>query len=104
TCIDITELLFASHIIPWSKNEQERLNPENGICLSALYDKAFDKGLITINTKHEVILSNQLKKHINKEYFKTHFATIENIKINSPDRFLPNKIFLEYHRDEIFLK
>lgn len=31
------------------ENEQERLNPENGICLSALYDKAFDKGLIGIN-------------------------------------------------------
>lgn len=104
TGIDIPELLFASHIIPWSKNEQERLNPENGICLSALYDKAFDKGLIGINEKHEVILSNQLKKYNNKDYFKSHFASIENIKINLPDRFLPNKIFLEYHRDEIFLK
>ncbi len=104
TGIDIPELLFASHIIPWSKNEQERLNPENGICLSALYDKAFDKGLIGINEKHEVILSNQLKKYNNKDYFKSHFASIENVKINLPDRFLPNKIFLEYHRDEIFLK
>lgn len=42
TGIDIPELLLASHIVPWSKNENERLNPENGICLSALYDKAFD--------------------------------------------------------------
>ena len=46
TGIDISELLVACHIIPWSENEQERLNPENGICLSSLYDKAFDKGLI----------------------------------------------------------
>lgn len=36
TGIDLPELLFASHIIPWAKNEVERLNPENGICLSAL--------------------------------------------------------------------
>ena len=35
TGIDISDLLFASHIIPWSRNEKERLNPENGICLSA---------------------------------------------------------------------
>ena len=42
TGIDIPDLLVASHIIPWSKNEKERLNPENGICFSALYDKAFD--------------------------------------------------------------
>lgn len=40
--IDIPELLVASHIIPWSENPKERLNPENGICLSSLYDKAFD--------------------------------------------------------------
>jgi putative restriction endonuclease len=30
TGIDIPELL-ASHIVPWSINENERLNPENGI-------------------------------------------------------------------------
>ena len=36
------KLLVASHIIPWSENKEERLNPTNGICLSSLYDKAFD--------------------------------------------------------------
>ena len=35
TGIDIPDLLLASHIFPWSKNEEERLNPENGICLIA---------------------------------------------------------------------
>ena len=49
TGIDLPELLLASHIMPWSKNEEHRLNPENGICLSALYDKAYDKGIIGIN-------------------------------------------------------
>lgn len=102
TGIDIPELLFASHIIPWSKNEQERLNPENGICLSALYDKAFDKGLIGINESHIIIISNDLKRNENKEYFKVHFSPIENTKIQSPERFLPNKTFLEYHMDEVF--
>lgn len=47
TGLDIQSLLVASHIIPWADNEAERLNPENGICLSPLYDKAFDEGLIT---------------------------------------------------------
>ncbi len=102
TGIDIPELLFASHIIPWSKNEQERLNPENGICLSALYDKAFDKGLIGINESHVIVISNDLKRNENKEYYKMHFSPIENTKIQSPERFLPNKTFLEYHMDEVF--
>lgn len=48
TGITVPELLVASHIVPWAENEQERLNPENGICLSSLYDKAFDQGLISI--------------------------------------------------------
>ena len=62
--INIPDLLLASHIIPWSKNEKERLNPENGICLSALYDKAFDKGLISLSFQHEVIISEELKQKL----------------------------------------
>lgn len=49
TRINDTILLIASHIIPWADREDTRLNPENGICLSPLYDKAFDQGLISIN-------------------------------------------------------
>jgi putative restriction endonuclease len=51
TGINVEPLLLASHIIPWrdESHKKERLNPCNGICLSALYDKAFDKGLITIS-------------------------------------------------------
>ncbi len=47
TGISIKPLLIASHIKPWSEGKKQRLNPANDICLSALYDKAFDKGLIT---------------------------------------------------------
>ena len=59
--IDIPELLNASHIIPWSKNTKERLNPANGICLSKLYDAAFDKGLIGIKKDYSIILSKRIK-------------------------------------------
>jgi putative restriction endonuclease len=51
TGISNTELLIASHIVPWSKDEKNRLNPMNGLCLNALHDKAFDCGLITISAK-----------------------------------------------------
>ncbi|GAB1357715.1 HNH endonuclease [Cloacibacterium normanense] len=60
--IDIPELLVASHIVPWSINEEERLNPENGICFSALYDKAFDKGLIAIDEQYKILLSKKLRR------------------------------------------
>ena len=104
TGIDLPELLLASHIMPWSKNEEHRLNPENGICLSALYDKAFDKGIIGINQNYEIILSTSLKKKKETLFFKNHFAPIENLKISEPLKYLPRKDFLEYHLDTIFLK
>ena len=104
TGIDIPKLIYASHIVPWSQNEKERLNPENGICLSSLYDKAFDKGLIGISTNHEVILSNELKKRKDAQYYSTHFSIIEKQKILAPLGYLPRKEFLEYHLDTIFDK
>lgn len=104
TGIDIPQLLFASHIIPWSANEKERLNPENGICLSPLYDKAFDKGLIGVNTNYEIIISTELKKKKETIFYRNHFASIENIKITEPVKYLPRKEFLEFHLDTIFQK
>ncbi len=102
--IDIPELLFASHIIPWSINEENRLSPENGICFSALYDKAFDKGLIGINTNHKIIFADTLKKKKNTEYFQKFFLSIENQEILKAQKYLPKKEFLEYHLDTIFNK
>ena len=104
TGIDIPELLFASHIIPWAKNEEERLNPENGICLSALYDKAYDKGFIAINERFELLISSDLKKKSKHEYYPKYFSHLENEKIILPKKYLPNKEFLQFHLDEIFAK
>lgn len=104
TGIDLPELLFASHIIPWSKNEDERLNPENGICLSALYDKAFDRGLIAVNEKYQILISEKLKKKKDADYYGKYFASIENQLLISPQRYFPKKEFIQYHLDEIFNK
>lgn len=102
--IDIPDLLVASHIIPWSKNENERLNPENGICLSPLYDRAFDKGYIGISEKFEIILSNEIKKKNTQEYHEKHFKPLDGLKIILPQKYYPKKEFLVYHLDVIFRK
>lgn len=36
------KLVIASHIVPWSEDTKNRLNPQNGLCLSALHDRAYD--------------------------------------------------------------
>ncbi len=104
TGIDIPDLLVASHIIPWSKNEKERLNPENGICLSPLYDRAYDKGYIGINEKFEILISAELKKKNKKEYYSEHFSSLIGTKIIMPKKYYPKKEFLGFHLDTIFRK
>lgn len=100
--INISELLNASHIIPWSKNEQERLNPENGICLSKLYDAAFDRGLIGIKPDYSVILSTKIKAQSAESFYDKHFSFISGCQIIAPERYKPRKEFLEFHLDTIF--
>lgn len=106
TGIDIPQLLLASHIIPWAdkSHKKDRLNPCNGICLSALYDKAFDQGLITISPDdYSVILSSALRENETKEYYDKHFGIIIGKKLMMPADYLPNRDFLAYHRDKVFL-
>ena len=105
TGIDIPQLLLASHIIPWAdkSHKKDRLNPSNGICLSALYDKAFDQGLITISPDdYCVVLSSVLRENETKEYFDKHFGVIIGKKLMMPTQYLPNRDFLAYHRDKVF--
>lgn len=104
TGINIPELLVASHIVPWSVNEKERLNPENGICLSALYDRAFDQGFISIDMNNKIILADKLRRYETEDYYAAHFASIKNQPIRLPEEHLPNPVFLEWHRDCVFNK
>jgi putative restriction endonuclease len=104
TGISITSLLVASHIIPWSKNTQERLNPRNGICLNNFHDKAFDKGLITITTDFKVKLSDAILQKRKDNNIQKYFIEYENQPIILPDRFSPSIEFLEYHHQNIFNK
>ena len=95
-------LLTASHIVPWSSDKINRLNPSNGLCLSAIHDKAFDRGLITISDNHEVMLSEQLKRN-DDAFVAQIFLPLEGRRIELPEKFIPNIAFLTRHRNEIFI-
>ncbi len=102
--IDIPDLLIASHIMPWAKFAKERLDPHNGICLSPLYDKCFDKGYLGITPDYRVMLSKTLKANLRKDYYGRQFGDLEGSTINLPDRFHPQPDFLEYHYKNVFKK
>ena len=101
TGISVPELLVASHITPWSVDILNRMNPHNGICLNALHDKAFDKGLITITTDFRVKISGDLID--NRNIPSKFFLSYDGKKIKLPQRFLPATEFLEYHNKNIFI-
>jgi len=59
----ITEpvLLRASHIVPWSDcNDEQRLDVHNGLLLSALWDAAFDAGLVSFADDGTVLVNLHL--------------------------------------------
>jgi hypothetical protein len=95
-------LLIASHIVPWSKDQNNRLNPRNGLCLSALHDKAFDRGLISLDDDFRVILSRELEQR-NEAFVHEFFLPLAGKSITLPERFTPDKGFLKQHRAEVFL-
>jgi len=96
--LEIPCLLNASHIIPWSECEARRADPTNGICLNALYDRAFDRMLITFDEEYRLVLSKKLEAKSRSEYVQVHFAARAGQKLTLPHRFRPDPQALEIHR------
>ncbi len=104
TGLSIPDFLVASHIVPWSKDEKNRLNPHNGLCLNSIHDKAFDSGFITITTDYKIKVSKNFNAYKKETAVTDLFLRYENQTIILPDKFLPSKEFLEYHYQNIFKK
>lgn len=95
-------LLVASHIVPWSKDKANRLNPGNGLCLSAIHDRAFDKGLITLTDDLRIVVSEELKRK--KEAFVNEvLIPLDGQLIEPPERFAPQAEFISWHRNKLFV-
>ncbi len=102
TEIPVEDLLVASHILPWSDFPQHRLNPRNGLCLAAHFDKAFDRGLITFDSRMRLMISPVLKRYLPNPVIESEFLRREGHPLICPDRFLPEREFLAYHRSRIY--
>ena len=94
-------LLNASHIMPWGVDVKNRHNPANGLCLSATFDRAFDRGLMTLDASQRAIFSRIL---LNNPSSKTrnYFAPFQGSTITAATRFDPDPKFLEWHRKSSF--
>jgi len=103
TGIQSSELLCASHIVPWSVDIDNRTNPRNGLCLNALHDRAFDRGLIAISSDYRVEISPSIKD-CDGAGVRRLVLDYENVQIHLPEHFRPNPTFLQYHYENVFRK
>ena len=99
--LNIKELLRASHILPWAESKTNRLNPENGLCLSATYDAAFDKYLISFDNDYRMIVSPYIRDFYTNDTAKEYFERYEGKQLVLPYKFIPNKEFLSKHRAKV---
>ncbi len=100
--LSIPSLIVASHIVPWRIDEKNRLNPKNGLPLSMLHDRAFDLGLITIDSNLKVKLS-EIEVAKDDVFFREALEKYHDVQIRIPEKFGPDEGFLAYHRAHIFL-
>ena len=103
TGITSEPLLRASHIVPWSHDPALRLDPRNGLCLNALHDAAFDRGLITISERFELLISNRLKAEVPELLYKDLFESRAGAPISMPERFQHAQEMLHFHRHKVFV-
>lgn len=99
TGLNVPQTLRASHIVAWAEDKKHRMDPENGLCLSATYDAAFDKHLISFDDDYRMIVSKEIKEYYTNEIAQEYFGKYEGKQINLPKLFLPSRKLLEKHRE-----
>ena len=96
-------LLVASHIVPWRDDVSIRLHPGNGLCLSAIHDKAFDHHLFSLSNDHRVLLSSALEQ-TRDSFLREVFHPISDKQIELPERFIPEAAFVQVHRETMLAR
>jgi len=106
--IKISDFLEAAHIKPYSEDDG-KVDPNNGLLLSQLWHKAFDKGYITFADDGTLLTSDCFEKmessdkqiftssSFGKLQFINKHGQIEDYKV--PEEM---KRYLKYHRENIF--
>ena len=79
------------------------MNPSNGLCLSAIHDKAFDNHLFSLSDDHRVLLSVALEQ-THDDFLRDLFHPIADKQIELPERFIPESAFIRTHREAMLAR
>ena len=92
--------------MPWAERESSRADPRNGICLNALHDRAFDRGLITFGEQLDLMVSPTLK---DAPGVLGDGADVRGLlrdragqRLRVPEAFAPSREFLAFHRERVY--
>jgi hypothetical protein len=88
--------LVASHIVPWSADEKNRINPANGLYLCVLHDRAFERGYL--------VLDDELFIRMNPRIHPTSplgmlLALVNGLRLRQPLAAPPDPELLRNHRN-----
>lgn len=88
TGISTRAFLVASHIVPWSEDDQLRLDPTNGICLSTFVDRAFDAGFVAITPEGRTKV--RWERVDRDPILKHELSRIDDVQLSVPAAFPPD--------------
>lgn len=96
TGLAVPELLVASHIVPWARDSNQRMNPRNGLCLNALHDRAFDRRLMFFDRGLSVRFRADVVGRTVPDGLEW-LTNCEGQKIREPRKFKPDLALIEAH-------
>jgi hypothetical protein len=98
TGLEESDLLRASHVIPWSQSRlEDRTNPYNGLLLAVHLDAAFDQGFVSFDDQGRIIMSPGFS-HEDAETLGIH----NQMALREIDQ--RHRPYLEYHRAHVLRK
>ncbi|HEV7681171.1 MAG TPA: HNH endonuclease [Pyrinomonadaceae bacterium] len=101
TGLSVQPLLVASHIVPWSVDVANRLNPRNGLCLNALHDRAFDSHLMWVEKDFTVRISPKLRSSSETPSTAAIWiSSFDGQQLILPDKFRPDPALLQKHEQK----
>ena len=94
-------IVDAAHVKPWKDSYDDR--PTNGMALCKLCHWSFDKGLMSVSKKYEVLVSKRIMVEQN---YPGHILTLTDRPIFTPEQesFWPAQDNLHWHRKNTFRK
>ncbi|PVY40238.1 putative restriction endonuclease [Pontibacter virosus] len=92
-------MIDACHIVPFSLSKDDKIN--NGLALCPNLHRAFDRGLISVDEKLKVLVSNTIAEDLSNNYALLHLRG-KPLTLPFGEKHFPNASNLAWHRQHVF--